>query len=169
MTKTVSAIYAAGSLQLLEPLGLPDATKVQVQVIEPEAAVDNGFQQADAFRHCLVNIRHLLAETEQQWAVELIREALPHILHNELRTLWYLCAPPQRKVCAMLELSAKHLDATQMTLDQLAAFRLGLDLLERGELTDSDLKSCRRALIDVGLPPRLTLGDELIQSYVDER
>lgn len=168
MYKTVSAIYAAGSLQLLEPLALPESTKVQVQIFNSETDVASAYQPVDSFRHCLGNIHHLLTQVEQHWSVDLVHQTLPRLLNNELRTLWYLCALPQRKLCAMLELSAKQLDAAQLTVEQLAALRFGLDMLEKDALTELDLKICRRKLVDVGLPPRFTLNDAVVQSYVDE-
>ena len=168
MHTTVSAIYEAGSLQLLEPLALPDATRVQVQVFDVAMEAEHGYRQAEAFHHCLVNLRHLLIQTEQHWSVDLVRQALPHLLRNELKTLWYLCVPTQRKLCAMLELAAKQLDETQLTVEQVGAFRFVLDLLEQAELTEVDLNISRKRLIAVGLPPRFTLDQAVVQSYVDE-
>ena len=33
---------------------------------------------------------------------------------------------------------------------------------------DADFDACHRLLLDVGLPPRFTLGNEVVQSYIDE-
>lgn len=167
MNKTVSAIYAAGSLQLLEAVELPDATRVQVQISDLRA--EKEYQQADAFRRCLENIRTLLFKVETHWSVDLVRQSLPPILRSELRTLWYLCVPTQRKLCAMLELSIKQMDETQVTLAQVAVVQQGLDLLEKAAATEFELTTYRRQLVDVGLPPRFTLGQRTVQSYVDER
>ena len=87
---------------------------------------------------------------------------------NELKTLWHLCHLPHRKLCAMLELSSMHLDINSLNLEQIGAFRYGLDLLARNALTDEDIDSCYNYLIHVGLPPRFTLGAEIVQSYIDE-
>ncbi len=169
MNKTVSAIYAAGSLQLLEPVTLPESAKVQVQILDTEADPETGYRQTDSFRHCVGNLRHLLTQVERHWAVDVARQTLPRVLRSELKTLWHLCEPPQRRLCAMLELSANHLDETQITLEQIAAFQFALDLLEKDPITELHLKTCRQQLTAVGLPPRFTLGDEVVQSYVDER
>lgn len=169
MTKTISAIYEAGYLQLLEPLILPDSTQVQVQIIYADIEAEHTDQQSASFHHCLVNIHRILTEVEQHWSVDFFRQSLPHLLQNELRMLWYLCTDLPRKLCAMLELSAKHLDETRLTREQLEAFRLSLDLLTKDELTETDLKTCRRHLVEVGLPPRFTLPDSVVQNYVDER
>ncbi|MEZ4862200.1 MAG: antitoxin family protein [Caldilineaceae bacterium] len=168
MNKTVSAIYAAGALQLLEPVALPEAAKVQVQIFDREAEPEIGYRQTDSFRHCISNLRHLLTQVERHWAVDEARQTLPRVLRSELKTLWHLCEPPQRKLCAMLELSAKHLDEAQITHEQIAAFQFALEQLEKDPITEIDLKTCRQQLIAVGLPPRFTLGDEVVQTYVDE-
>lgn len=167
MNKTVAAIYEAGSLQLLESVELPDATRVQVQI--SNLVAENGYQQADSFRRCLENIRALLLKAEMHWSVDLVRQSLPPILRNELRTLWYLCEPSQRKLCAMLELSVKQMDETQLTVQQVAVVQYGLDLLENAAPTELEVKNYRRQLIDVGLPPRFTLDQSVVQHYVDER
>lgn len=166
MNKTVSAIYAAGSLQLLDTVELPDATRVQVQISDRVA--EKEYQQIDAFQRCLENIRAMLVKIEAHWSVDLVRQSLPHILRSELRTLWYLCTPPQRSLCAMLELAAKQMDERQLTLAQIAVVQQGLDLLEKAEATEFDITTYRRQLVDVGLPPRFTLGQRVVQSYVDE-
>lgn len=166
MNKTVSAIYEAGSLQLLEPLELPDATRVQVQV--SNSLFENGYRQDDSYQRCLANLRALLNKTEAHWAMDLVRESFPRILRNELHTLWSLSEPPQRKLCAMLQLSAKQLDEARVTLAQLALLRTGITLLEQDDLPELALKSYRRQLIEAGLPPRFTLEDAVVQRYVDE-
>ena len=85
MNTTVSAIYEAGSLQLLEPVALPESAKVQVQIVNGEMGTKETYRQADSFRHCLDNIHHLLTQVEQHWSVDLVRQTLPRILHNELK------------------------------------------------------------------------------------
>ena len=50
MNTTVSAIYEAGSLQLLEPVALPDSTKVQVQIVNEEIGTEEeAYRPADSF------------------------------------------------------------------------------------------------------------------------
>lgn len=166
MNKTVSAIYEAGSLQLLEPVELPNATPVQVQISTNR--VEHGYRQRDSFQRCLTNLHALLNRTEAHWAVDLVRESFPGILRNELHTLWSLSEPPQRKLCAMLQLAAKQVDEAQVTVTQLAVLRTGFALLEQDDLTELALKNYRRQLIEAGLPPRFTLADTVIQRYVDE-
>ena len=168
MNKTVSAIYAAGSLQLLEPVILPESTKVQVQIVHPEIGSVTSYRQADSFRHCLANIHHLLNRAEANWSIDLVRQTLPNILRNDLKTLWDLCDYPQRKLCAMLELSAKHLDEKRLSLEQVAVLRAGLDLLEQDDISEPELKKYRRRLVEVGLPPTFILEQSVVQSYVDE-
>lgn len=161
MTSTVAAIYQRGVFRPLEPLTLPESTKVQIQVLSP--------QHITAFQRRLMIIRELLMELEETLGNRADQKIFPQILQADLKMLWHLCQPIQREFCAMLELSAVHLDASNLTSVQIAAFRFGLDLLEQDTITKTDIDRCYDLLVDAGLPPSFSYDKETVQSYLDER
>jgi len=110
----------------------------------------------------------LLSSLEQDWSNELVRQLFPRLLEADLRTLWHLCRPSQRELCAILELAAAHIHPDSLTHEQAAAMRFAFDLLEQETLTNADLNECHERLTAAGLPPAFALDTETVQSYLDE-
>ncbi|MEM7535810.1 MAG: hypothetical protein AAF639_26765, partial [Chloroflexota bacterium] len=128
------------TLQLFEPLSLPELTPVDIQ-IHPKA--DDSYQ-ANVICNGITLLLNFLTRVEANWSVDIVRDVFPQTLRNELQALWQLCNTQHqyRKLCAMLELSSMHLDSTELSLDQVEAFRYGLNLLRKSTLADVDLAAC---------------------------
>lgn len=165
---TIAAIYQQGVLRPLEPLTLPEATNVQIQVLAPEYLRENYKPSFNAFEHRLRIIYDLLTQAEENWGNVSEREVFPQILQQDLKSLWYLSPLSHRDFCAMLELSAMHLDSHDLNLEQIRAFRFGLRIIEQDEITENDMDLSHDHLIDAGLPPSFSFDEATVQSYLDE-
>lgn len=168
MNSSISAIYQQGVLCPLEPLALPESANVQIQVISPEYFIISRPRYSNAFQRRLVIIHELLAEIEENWENESDQEIFPQILQIDLKLLWHLCQTSHREFCAMLELSAMHLEPNELTLEQVAAFRLGLGIIEQEVIAQKDMDHIHDLLIDAGLPPSFSFDHATVQSYLDE-
>lgn len=143
MNSTVAAIYQRGVFRPLEPLTLPESTKVQIQVLSS--------QNVTAFQRRLLIIRDLLTELKETLGNSADQKIFLQILQADLKMLWHLCQPVQREFCAMLELSAMHLNANNVTLAQIAAFRFGLEIIGQDEITKTEIDRYHDLLIDADL------------------
>lgn len=160
MNSTISAIYQHGVFRPLEQLTLPEATRVQIQLLLPK--------QHNAFQRRLMNLYALLLDRAENGAINNDAQLFPQILQSDLKMLWYLCKPTQRDFCAMLELAALHLDGEQLTAEQVTAFQFGLERLEQEQVTKNDFDHCYEMLVAAGLPPSFSFDDETVKSLLDE-
>lgn len=152
MNITVSAVYEQGVLHLFNPLKLPESTSVQIQVW-----AKHQYRQS-AFRRRLAALHDLFLQIEQDWSNDLVRQLFPQILQTDLKMLWHLCQPPHSEFCAMLELSAMHLEQHELTLKHVAVFQFGIELLDNDELTEADFDACYERLVDAELFPSLPIA-----------
>lgn len=162
MNATLSAIYEQGNLRLFKPLKLPEQSQVWVQVLS------NNRDHKVLKNRYLAELRRLLASLEENWSSNLVRELFPKLLQDNLRLLWRIAQPSQRKVCSMLVLAASNIDPDRLTHQQIAAIHFALDLLEQKSVTDADLDACDERLTAVNLPPAFALDAETVQSYLEE-
>lgn len=163
MNTTVAAIYEQGALRLLNPLSLPESSRVQVQILTQSADL-----QAEAFARQLLSLYQLLSTLEDEWENDLMREAVLQLLQADLRTLWHLTQSPARVLCAMLQLAAGHLQTATLAHAQIEAIRFVLDRLTDLAVTEAKIRLCHERLTAVGLPPSFAFPAEMIQSYGDE-
>ena len=163
MSTTIAAVYEQGTLRLLDPVALDESSQVQVQILPA-----NGDGQATSFERQLVSTQQLLSAVENEWINDLVRDVFPRLLQEDLRTLWHLCQPPYSTLCAMLQLAAAHLQSDNLTHEQIAAIRLGLDFLSQPDLTEANIYECHQRLTASGLSPAFALDAETVQSYLDE-
>lgn len=164
MSTTVAAVYERGALRLLDPIPLPEASKVQVQILT--SAIDD---QTEMFLRHLAHIHKLLNNVEAAWESDLVRTVFVELLPPQFHTLWYLAQPPRRTLCTLLLLSVRHLQPATLTHEQIAALRFALERLAAYTFTAADIDGSREQLLNAGLPSSFAFPPEMIQSYLDER
>ena len=163
MSTTVAAIYERGALRLLNPVALPESSRVQVQILTQSAD-----DQAEAFTRQLRTLYQLLSMVEGEWENDLLRDAFLPLLQADLRALWHLAQPPVRVLCAMLQLAVGHLQTATLAHAQIEAIRFVLDQLTNLAVTETEIRLCHEHLTAVGLPPSFAFPAEMIHSYGDE-
>ena len=161
---TVTTIYDQGVLYLLEPLALPNATKVQVQILPSETAAP----PTDMAIHYLSRLRDTLSQLARPWSQDVIYQAYVNIFRNDLITLWQLSIAQQSRLCATLMLAIQAIHTAQLSAEQVATIRFILDKLEHTQLSQVDIDECYLKLLDAHLFLTPNLDDEAIQSYLDE-
>jgi hypothetical protein len=71
-------------------------------------------------------------------------------------------------LCALLQLSAGHLQPDRLTHAQIAAIRFVLDQLAVPTFTEADISIGHEQLVAAGLPSSFAFPPAMIQSYLDE-
>lgn len=163
MSTTVAAVYEQGALHLLDPISLPEASKVHVQILTQD--VDD---QTENFLHYLAHVHNLLNKVVDGWESDLVRTVFVELLRPRLHSLWYLAQPPRRTLCTLLLLSASHLEPDTLTHKQIEALQFVLDRLASSTFTEAAIDDSREQLIDAGLPTSFAFPSEMTQSYLDE-
>lgn len=163
MSVTLPVIYEQGILRPLEPLTLPESSRMTVQILGEELD-----EYALSFQRALADLQRLLQSVEQNWSNALVRQVFIQLIEPQLRTLWRFAPPSLSELCGLLVLAASHVDAKQLTLEQLQALHFGLSLLTRPTVTDVDLDELQDRCILAGIPPALTFPTAMVQSYIDE-
>jgi len=125
-------------------------------------------EYALSFQRALTDLRRLLQSVEQNWSNALVRQVFVQLIEPQLRTLWRFAPPVLSELGGMLVLAASHVDAKQLTHEQLQALHFGVSLLTRPMVTDADLDDLQDRCILAGIPPALTFPATMVQSYVDE-
>lgn len=165
---TLPAIYEHGILRPLEPLVLPEASRVRVQILNDERD-----EREASYQRALADLRRFLTAVEQDWSNPLVQQVFAQRLETDVRALWRLAHPAVRELCGMLVLASTQVYPAQTSQEQVRVFLFGLSLLEialleRQPLTDADLDACYEQFTRVGLPPSLSLNEKVVQSYLDE-
>lgn len=163
MSVTLPVIYEQGILRPLEPLALPESSRITVQILGQEPA-----EYALSFQRALADLRRLLQSVEQNWSNALVRQVFVQLIEPQLRTLWRFAPPLLSELGGMLVLAATHLDAQRLTQEQLQALRVGVSLLAHPTVTDTELDEWQDRCILAGIPPALTFPEAMVQSYIDE-
>lgn len=168
MVISLPAIYEHGILRPLEPLVLPEASQVRVQILNGETD-----EQEAAYQRALGELQRFLLTVEQNWANPLVQQVFVQRIETNLRALWRLADPDVRELCGMLVMASVQVQPEQTPQAQLQAFLVGVGLLEKASLdkyplTDNDLDRCYDQLTLAGLPPSLSLPEKVVQSYLDE-
>lgn len=163
MSTMVAAVYERGALRLLDPLPLPEASTVHVQILTPW--IDD---QTEAFVRQLTRLHALLNKMEDAWESDLVRVVFIQLLQTDLQTLWHLAQPQQQTLCSLLQLATVRLRPEQLTHDQMAALRFTLNRLAQAPFSEADIQECHVRLLDAHFPAAFTFSPEVVQSYLDE-
>jgi len=161
---TVTTIYEQGRLYPLDPLPLPDTTKVQVQIVPYESVTVPTAMQT----HYLFRLRSTLMQLTRSWTQDMIYQAYVNIFRDDLMTLWQLSLGKQSELCATLMLAIQSIHIESLSPGQVDAIQFVLDKIGLDTLNEADMMQCHLKLLNVHLFLTASLDEEALQDYLDE-
>lgn len=164
MNTTISAIYEQGVFHPLEPLELPEATLVQVHLPPDNSAS----VEMATIQQYVARLRTALPQLAKQWTEKIVQQTYTNIFRDNLQTLWYLCPPLHRDLCAMLLLAIQNLGGEKLSASQIDAIHFVLNKIEQEELTELDMEASHERLLEADLFLSFSLDQDALQSYLDE-
>jgi len=164
VVSTVTTIYEQGQLYPLEPLLLPDTTKVQIQIIPYESMLVPTTMQA----HYLSRLQNTLVQLARPWTQEMIYQAYVNIFRDDLVTLWQLSLGKQSELCATLMLAIQSIHIEPLSPVQVDVIGFVLDNIILDTLSEVEVAECHLKLLDAHLFLTASLDEEALQDYFDE-
>ena len=116
----------------------------------------------------LLHLRQWLDRVERFWDNEQLRAECVQTWQENSWLLWEVAPKAVREFVAGLTLSAKRMDSKTLSKEQIIALRYALDSIEGAAPNIATIEEAYQRLIESGLPPMLSLDDELVQLYLDE-
>lgn len=154
MATTIAAIYEKGTLYLLEPLLLPESSRVQVSID------GDGEQCSDSFHQYLRRTKNALLRLKKQWSEKFIYETIVKLFQDELLALSQLCPESHSDLCAMLILATQRISDAPLTAEQIEVAQSVLDRLAQENVTESDLEESHLSILSAGLYFAINLDDD---------
>jgi len=118
-----------------------------------------------------IQLQQLLQQldiVEQGWENESILRNFVKTFPEQTWALWEASIESVRDLCVTLDLAARRLNLEYLKLEQIESLRYCLELMRKSIVTEQEIESCHRRLIESGLPPMMGGSDELFELYMEE-
>ena len=167
MYSTIATLDGQGGFSLLEPISMPKATKVQIQILP----YDSPNQSTELKNQYFTRLENTLSQLTRPWKGEYLNltyQTIVRIFRNDLITLSELLPAKHSRLCAMIILAIQYLESERLSLTQASVIRSIFDKMRQRELSKTELDKCYLNLLDADFDMTMSLGDDVVQSYLDE-
>ncbi|MEZ4865416.1 MAG: hypothetical protein R3C14_29170 [Caldilineaceae bacterium] len=152
------------------PIMLTTEDTLEPMVVLLESSVYEELQRKERqfFQIQLRQLDQQLDGAEKQWVDSNARRRFVDAFPTGTHALWKLCPADAQDLCVTLDMAAHRLSMESVTIEQLAALRHCLRLLQDGAPTETAIESCERQLLASGLSTLMSGSESLVQLYMDE-